>query len=292
MADGSVLVVEICSGDLTRIGPDGDKNTVAHLGGGPNGLALGPDGAAYVCNNGGFKWHRTADGRLIPGLLPADYRGGSIQRIDMASGSVSTIYDRCGAYPLRGPNDLVFDDSGGFWFTDLGKRGERSLDHGGVYYARTDGSSIVEVIYPLNTPNGIGLSPDGKRLYVAETGPGRLWAFDIDAPGHIKKGNSRYPNGGELVAGLAGFQLFDSLAVEECGNICVATLYHGGITVISPNGRILDHVAMPDDFTTNICFGGPNMCSAFVTLSSTGKLVRLDWPRAGLKLHQVQSPVL
>ena len=66
MADGSVIVVEIQSGDITRVLPDGKKQRVAHVGGGPNGAAIGPDGALYICNNGGFAWAEV-QGVLLPG---------------------------------------------------------------------------------------------------------------------------------------------------------------------------------------------------------------------------------
>lgn len=284
MQDGSVLVVEIRSGNLSRVWPDGCKTVTAHLGGGPNGAALGPDSACYVCNNGGFDWEDLPDGTMKPGLQPAEYAGGSIQRVDLRTGESAILYDCCGDAVLRGPNDIVFDAAGGFWFTDLGKRRARSMDHGGVYYALPDGSSIRELIYPLNTPNGIGLSPDGSCLYVAETGPGRLWAFDLRAPGQLARTSTGYPNGGRLVAELPGFQMFDSLAVEAGGNICVATLVRGGITVISPEGDIVEHVPLQDRFTTNICFGGQDMRTAYVTLSSTGRIVGLEWSRPGLRL--------
>ena len=82
---------------------------------------------------------------------------------------VEVLYRRCGDVLLKGPNDLVFDRSGGFWFTDHGKNRERDRDRTGVFYARPDGSSIVEAIFPVGRPNGLGLSPEGDRLYVAET---------------------------------------------------------------------------------------------------------------------------
>ena len=283
LEDGSVLVVEIRSGDLTRVDDGGRKRVAAHLGGGPNGAAIGLDGACYVCNNGGFSWHDFPDGTMRPGLQAPAYTGGSIQRVDLRTGEVRTLYDHCEGRPLKGPNDIVFDEHGGFWFTDLGKRRARDMDHGGVYYALADGTSIREVVYPLNTSNGIGLSPDGRRLYVAETGPGRLWAFDLEAHGQLAAARGDYPNGGVLVAEVPGFQLFDSLAVEADGAICVATLFNGGITVVSADGRSVDHVPLPDLFTTNLCFGGADMKTAFVTLSSTGRLARLDWPRPGLR---------
>ena len=77
----------------------------------------------------------------------------------------------------------MFDRSGGFWFTDHGKSRPRDRDRTGVFYARADGSRITEAIFPLEGPNGIGLSRDEDELYVAETVPGRLWAYTITAPG-------------------------------------------------------------------------------------------------------------
>jgi len=282
MADGSVLLVEIKRGTLSRVAPDGRVEVVARTGGGPNGAAIGPDGCVYVCNNGGFEWH-DLNGILLPGNQPADYSGGRIQRVDLASGTVEDLYTACDGRPLRGPNDLVFDATGGFWFTDHGKTRPRDRDRTGVFYARPDGSLIREVIFPLDAPNGIGLSPDGKRLYVAETFTGRVWWWEIIGPGEVQLA-SPLPPGGTLLAGLPGHQLFDSLAVDGEGWVCVATLVNGGISAISPDGATVEHHPTPDLLTTNICFGGPDLRTAFVTLSGTGKLVSMPWPRRGLKL--------
>jgi gluconolactonase len=87
------------------------------------------------------------------------------------------------------------------------------------------------------------------------------------------------------LCGLPGLQYLDSLAVDGDGNVCVATLLNGGITVISPTGEILDHVATQDPLTTNICFGGPDNRTAFITLSGTGRLVSMPWPYQGLSLN-------
>jgi gluconolactonase len=137
------------------------------------------------------------------------------------------------------------------------------------------------------TPNGIGLSPDGNTLYVAETESARLWAFAIREPGVLEKEGWPSPHGGRMVVASPGgqYQRFDSLAVEANGSICVATLAHGGITVVAPDGSAFEHVPMPDFHTTNICFGGPELRTAYVTLSGRGELVALDWPRPGLPLE-------
>jgi gluconolactonase len=283
VSDGSIVLVEIERQTLSQVRPDGTVQVIARTGGGPNGAALGPDGAFYLCNNGGFAW-RLEENLFRPAMVSSDYVSGSIQRVDPRSGAVTVLYDRCGDNRLNGPNDLVFDANGGFYFTDLGKTRARDRDNGVIYYARADGSRIVEVAAPLLTPNGIGLSPDGRVLYVAETEPARLWAFDISEPGVVVKQGWPSPHGGRLVAGLPGFQRFDSLAVEASGNVCIATLISGCISVIAPDGRLVRQVPTGDPVTTNICFGGPDLRTAYVTLSGTGQLVALDWPDAGLRL--------
>ena len=283
MQDGSVVLVEIERQTVTRVKPDGTQEIVARTGGGPNGMAVGPDGAFYVCNNGGFAWH-DEPGMLRPIGPSRDYAGGSIQRVDPKTGTVTVLYDRCGAHRLCGPNDIVFDSHGGFYFTDLGKARTRDRDWGGVYYARADGAHIVELVHPILTPNGIGLSPDENVLYVAETETARLWAFDITAPGQIKKYPFPSPHGGRLIAGLGGYQRFDSMALQANGHVCIATLINGSVSVIAPDGTLVRQPAMPDPYCTNICFGGPDRRTAFITLSTTGQLVAMEWPEPGLRL--------
>ena len=285
LPDGSVIVVEIEGGRLTRVSPSGRRETIVQLGGGPNGAALGPDGKCYVCNNGGFAWHRSNENYLRPIGQAQDYSGGRIERVDLTSGAVEVLYDRCGDNPLKGPNDIVFDANGGFWFTDLGKVHGRLMDRGAVFYARADGSLIKEAAYPVMTPNGIGLSPDGRLLYVAETETSRLWAYDILGEGELSKAPWPSPNGGRLVHGLPGYQRFDSMAVEADGAICVATLIRCGVSVFTPDGGLKEFHEAPEPYCTNICFGGAEMKTAYITLSGTGRLIAVDWPRAGLKLH-------
>ena len=284
MPDGSVILVEIAAGRITRVRPDGSTETVAEPGGGPNGLAIGPDGKLYCCNNGGFEYVE-ANGMLTPHGIAHDYSGGRIERIDLATGAVEVLY-KSGDFgcTLRGPNDIVFDDHGGFWFTDHGKvdYAKRCHDIVGIFYAKADGSHLEEVIFPSYNPNGIGLSPDGSMLYAAETYTCRLTVYQVTAPGKVA------PDVGVGGPGIplyrpAGYKFFDSLGVEASGNICVATIGESGISVISPAGELVEFVATPDVFTTNICWGGEDMMDAYVTLSGTGRLAKARWPRPGLK---------
>lgn len=283
MPDGSVILTEMFGHQLTRVAPDGTKTKVADVNGLPNGLALGPDGALYMCNNGGAFTPMEAGGLTYPGEFDASkYVGGRIQRVDIATGVTTDLYTHCGDVALRAPNDIVFDEAGGFWFTDHGIRDHRTQDRTGIYYAKADGSFIEEVVFPVDSPNGIGLSPAGDRVYWAETHTGRVYQRVVTSPGKVAPIGADVPT---MLCGLPGYQLFDSLAVDGDGHICVATLVNGGITVISPAGEVVDFIEVDDRITTNICFGGPDFRTAFITASSTGRLLRMQWPYKGLRLH-------
>jgi gluconolactonase len=283
MPDGSVIVTEMFGSKLTRVASDGTKSTVANIVGLPNGLALGPGGYLYLCNNGGAFTPMELGGLVYPGEFDPDkYIGGRIQRVDINTGEVIDLYTHCGDNALRAPNDLVFDEHGGFWFTDHGIRHHRTADRTGIYYAKADGSFIEEVVFPVDSPNGIGLSPDGTRVYWAETHTGRVYQREVTSPGKVAAIGVEVPT---MLCGLPGYQLFDSLAVDGDGNICVATLVNGGITVIAPDGEVRDFIEVDDRITTNICFGGEDFGTAYITASSTGRLLAMKWPYKGLKLH-------
>jgi gluconolactonase len=282
MPDGAVILTEIRNGRCSRVTPDGKSAVFSECGGGPNGLAIGPDGALYLCNNGGARY---VQGTSMSQGAHEGYKGGSIQRLDAKTGAAKTLYAECDGHKLSAPNDLVFDKEGGFYFTDLGKRYPRHRDNGGVYYALPDGSKVVEVAYPMLSPNGCGLSPDGKTLYVADTEGARLWAFEVQGPGKLKAKDPFAPHSGRAIMGLPGNARFDSMAVMANGNIAVATLNTGYITEISPAGDVVRAVKMPDRYPTNICFGGADMRTAYVTLSDTGCLGVLQWPEPGLRLN-------
>jgi gluconolactonase len=283
LADGSVLFVELARGTLSRANGSGRVEVVADLGGSPNGAALGPNGLVYVCNNGGVKFV-AHEGKLRPvGYLPEP---AWIDVVDLSTGHHERLYDRCGEHTLRACNDLVFDAEGGFYFTDSGKTSSTAVEHGGLYYALADGSSIRRIAAPLSGPNGVGLSPDGRTVYVSETTTARLWAWDVIGPGELRKlRQDDVPHGGRFIIGSANFQRFDSLAVTASGKILVATLTNGGISEIWPDGAMMRHHPLPDTLVTNIAFGGEDLRTAYVTLAESGRLVAFDWHEPGLQLH-------
>ena len=281
MKDGSIILCEIESGRIVRVRADGAKEVVAVTGGGPNGAAIGPDGALYVCNNGGIKFFEHDGLMMSLAETSDDYNGGSIDRVDLITGKVDRLYESCDGRRLSAPNDIVFDKDGGFWFSDLGKHFEHHTDYGALCYAKADGSMIKRVV-PRIHPNGVGLSPDGKTLYAALTYEHIVLGFDIVGPGELKEGNI-LP--GWLAGSLPNRRMPDSLAVTQDGRICVGVvLSEPGVDMVDPATGEVIHYDFPDLATTNICFGGADMQDAWVTLSTSGRLAKVRWDRPGLPL--------
>ncbi len=260
MADGSIIVVEIMAGTVTRCW-NGRKETVAEPGGGPNGAAIGPDGALYVCNSGGM------------GHDGSPTEAGRIERIDIATGKVERLYDSCDGAELGAPNDLMFDCDGNIWFTDLGNSGVGCKFYGGLYCARPDGSAITRIFGRAISYNGVGVSPDMTSVYVADTFTARVYAFER----RIEAQTPRW------LASAQGPSMFDSLAMTAAGNVCVATLMPGAITTVTPAGEVSVR-AMDDRMVTNIAFGGADMMDAWLSFSGHGTLVRTRWDEPGMKL--------
>jgi gluconolactonase len=283
-ADGSLLVTELGGGCVTRISPDGAKSTLSTNGGSPNGLAVGPDGALWCANSGGWDFHEVMGLRIPITELPHHHSGGRLERIDLASGIVDVVCTEVAGNPLIGPNDLVVDEHGGIWFTDHGRNAGRVHHNGGIYYRAVDGS-VSEVVYPVDSPNGIGLSPDGRVLYVAETHTGRVFSWNVLGPGALEFANPLGGSGGMLLHGFEGMQLLDSLAIDADGNVVVATLVTGALSVITPQGSLIEQWVLGDPMVTNVCFGGDGLQTAFATLSATGRVVSFHYPRGGLKLN-------
>lgn len=265
MADGSVIVVEIAGSRITRCWND-RKEVICEIGGGPNGAAIGPDGALWVCNNGGMSAAKMES-------LSGPGSGGRIERVDLATGKADRVYDSCDGIALEGPNDLVFDADGRLWFTDLGKTHSGIRTASGLFSCAADGSSITAIDRDPVSYNGIGISPDGAAIYVADTHQARLYRY-------AREVEAQRPT---WVATAPGHVSFDSLAVTAAGNICVGTLRTGGITTITPDG-ITSFRAFEDRYVTNIAFGGPDMQDAWLTFSTRGLLVKVRWDEPGLKL--------
>jgi gluconolactonase len=173
-----------------------------------------------VCNDGGLGF-TTIDGIRQPFELAADNKGGSIQRVDLATGAVETVYTHCGDTPILSGNDIVFDTDGGFYFNDTVA--------GVVYYGQPDGSSIHVAATGVQIPNGLGLSPDQTRLYASETYTGRIVFWDVTGVGTLSDSFV------ELYS-TEGRHDWDGLAIDSEGNVCAADLQESGCHRHLPRG--------------------------------------------------------
>lgn len=319
--DGSILLVEIKAERLARVKPDGTVETVAKIKGGPNGAAFGPDGHVYIANSGGFDWLEVPLGKQtisIGTTQPKNYEGGRIERVNLQTGELETLHRSCskgsdnvgfGArdpkpvnFPepvgLRGPDDLVFDKTGGYWISDFGKQRPRDADVTGIFYVDADSNSISEAVFPLAAPNGIALSPAEDRVYAALTYSRQVLYWELDGPGRIKPNPATMDGSYLLSAKLPGQAILDSIAVDEDGNVYVATMLpegntpmsNGGITVISADGKSMDfmQINIQGEFAplpSNLCFGGPDRKTMYVTCGASGLLVKAQVHVPGLALN-------
>ena len=127
---GTLFVVEIQGGQVSKIRPDGQRSVFATTGGGPNGANFGPDGNLYVCNNGGFP------------ARDKKREAGRVERI-RPDGTVEVLITEIDGEALASPNDLGFDQHGNFYFTDpvFGARGLEAPPPGSVCFSDLDGNA-------------------------------------------------------------------------------------------------------------------------------------------------------
>lgn len=281
--DGSVVLSEMAGGRITRVHGDGSAETVAETGGGPNGVGRLPDGRLVVCQNGGSQfgigaWPYDFEGcaMLFRPIGPADTpMTPQLQLIDTA-GHVSTLTTEFTTQsgrkePLIRPSDICIDAVGGFYITDGGTVKGRTRSITGLLYGTVDGE-LREVAYPLEMPNGVAVSPGGTKVYVAETRTRRIWEFEIDEPGSVRRarGFATVPSGGPLNIGGA-----DGLCVDKQGRVLVATLGAGGVTLFSPDGDLLGRIPADDPMTTNMALSADGE-TLYMTLASSGRLMIVD----------------
>ena len=270
--DGTLYVTEIGGSRITAISPDGSKRTFAETGGSPNGAALGPQGSLYVTNSGGSE----------PGY---------IQKID-PSGKVETLYSTWEGQPLQGPNDLVFDAYGGFYFTDPGPVSREGLKFGHVYYAQADGSEIRRLQYFFYFPNGIALTPDGSTLIVLESMTSRVWAIPVESTGALAQvdagARAQAPRNWPVTPLLTTIPqpaIPDGMCMDEAGNLLVCAHNGGMVSVHAPDGTPISQIEVEDRRVTNCCFGGDDFRTLYITESGLGRVVTVRWERPGLRLN-------
>jgi len=275
-ANGVLYLVEMAGGAVSRI-IDGRKEIVVSTGGAPNGAAFGPDGLLYFCNNGGH-WpaaESTGNEHGLGGLQAA------IQRIT-ADGAVEDVVTEIDGTPLNSPNDICFDDAGGFWFTDprwAPRRDDLSIDMSRVAagdLGYVDSSGVARrIVTRILFPNGVAVSEDGSRLYVDETATGNVYEFPIDGPGEL--------GDPVLYASLGADAVPDGMAFDVRGRLYVASHGSGRVFVLE-DGEVVEEILFDDPEITNVCFGGEGNRTMFVTQCTRGAVARVEREVPGMVL--------
>jgi gluconolactonase len=201
-----------------------------------NGLCFDADGALWAC---------------------ADEKN-ELWRIDVTTGKHEVVVKDYQGKLLNGPNDVWVRPDGGLYFTDpfykrpYWKRGPTEQDNEATYYLSPDRKSLTRVTSDLSQPNGIIGTPDGKLLYVSDIRAGQTFAYDIQSDGSLA--NKR------LFCKLGS----DGMTIDDQGNVY---LTGKGVTVFDKSGKQFEHIAVPEDWTGNVCFGSHDMQTLFVTAS-------------------------
>jgi gluconolactonase len=214
-------------------------------------------------------------------LLACEGDAGRVTRIDRDSKQVTVLADKYQGHPLGAPNDLDVDGKGRIYFTSrLGNRDPNAGNVNAVYRIDPDGSLARILATPaIDTPNGLAIAPDDRTFYLIDADPGagrarRIRAYDLNPDGTV--GNER------LLFDFAPGRSGDGMTIDAEGNLYVAAGLHRrrnssetldtrpGIHVISPKGKLLEFIEVPEDLITNCAFGGPDRRTLYITC---GKLL-------------------
>jgi gluconolactonase len=180
--------------------------------------------------------------------------------------SVSVLVTNYQGKYLNGPNDVWVAPGGAMYITDpFYKRkwwdhSTMALPSEEVFYLSPDRKNLVQVTDDLKKPNGITGSPDGKRLFVSDIGAGKTWSYDIQPDGMLTNKTLFCPLGS------------DGMTIDQEGNLY---LTGHGVTVFDPSGKQIDHVDVPENWTANVCFSGPDRKTLFITASKSFYSIQL-----------------
>ena len=264
-AAGNIYFTEFINRRILKLSGKGGFATFRENSNGANGLVFDDRGRLIACEAG-------------------DRRGGvppRVTRTDLATGQVEVLAQQHEGKPLNAPNDVTIDGQGRLYFTDQGQAGA-------VY--RIDPTGRVSRILAtpdIEKPNGVMISPDDRTLYLvesnqAERGARMIRAYDLDPDGtvhNMRVFHNFYPG-----------RSADGLCIDTRGNLYAAAGLHQrrgtsetldtrpGVHVLSPAGKLLDYIPIPEDTVTNCAFGGADMRTLYVTAGKTLYQVRTEIP--------------
>ena len=232
-AQGNVFFTDQPNDRILEWSVGGKLSTFLQPCGHANGLCFDGKGSLWAC----------ADGR------------NELWRISPA-GKVAVVVTNYRGKLLNGPNDVWVRPDGGLYLTDpfykrdYWQRGASEQDAQGVYYLPPGGKELTRVVGDLHVPNGIIGTPDGKTLYVGDLGAGKTWAYDIERDGSLSHQR--------LFCGLGS----DGMTIDSAGNVY---LTGQGVTVFDRAGRQITQIPVPEGWTGNVCFGGKDRSTLFIT---------------------------
>lgn len=214
--DGNLDFVEVFGGSIFRLSPDKKLTTIMPANDRASaGLGIHKDGRIFVAGLGDF------------------VSTGSVVSIKPDGSDMQVVVPKTDGYLV---DDLVFDKLGGFYFSDF--RGEANDTAGGVYYVSPDLKKITAVLPHVAIANGVGLSPDGKTLWVTSTAQGLLYRVELANPTTIA------PFGAAITYHFSGMGP-DSLRVDADGNVYVAMYSQGRVLVFNPSGYPIGQILLP-----------------------------------------------
>jgi gluconolactonase len=270
---GNLFFSDIFNNRLYKLRPDGALSVFREDSGRTNGNAFDARGRLVSCEGA----EQGPGGRR------------RIVRTDPATGKVEVLTDRYRGKRYNSPNDLCIDAEGRIWFTDPFYGDDRSaleMDAEAVYRIDPDGKVTRVLSHPdIERPNGIAITPDGSTLYVVDShsrpgGNRKVWAFTVGDDGLLSHRRLVFDFG----KGRGG----DGLRLDERGNLWVAagimfprhsgetTDVPPGIYVMTPEGKLLGRIPIPEDLCTNLAFGGPERKTLFVTAGKSIYKVPLE----------------
>lgn len=229
-AEGNVYFSDIPNERIHKWSVDGKLSTVRENSGRANGLYFDKNGRLLACEGGNRQ----------------------LTRIDLDNEmKVTVLADEYNGKKLNSPNDLWIDPTGGVYFTDPRYGSEDGLEQDGyhVYYLPARGGKLVRVIDNLDKPNGIIGTADGKTLYVADAGAGKIFSYKVQRPGVLTNRKKLIDSGS------------DGMTLDEMGNIY---LTRGQVHVYKPNGEKLTTIEIPEG-PANVTFGGKDDKTLFIT---------------------------
>lgn len=265
--EGNVYFTELVSQKIMKLGKDGVLSTYREHSNGANGLVIDPQGRLVACEG--------ADNRRTGVLVKNTPR---VTRTDLQSGKVEILADSYQGKPLLGPNDVTMDGQGRLYFTDPAGPAVYRIDAPGKL-------TRILAAPEIERPNGLQISPDDKTLYLIEAngsagGARLIRAYDLQPDGTVRNMRVHY--------NFSPGRSADGMSIDTQGNLYASAGLHArrgtsetldtkcGVHVISPAGKLVKFIPIPEDTITNNAFGGPDMKTLYITAGKTLYKVRTD----------------